>query len=157
MRKQAFLDRHYSGYWPNLAEVRRYFSAPAEQQGSLASGHGSVLLSVEGVNGTAQLELGKGRIDIELSIWANPKHGVVVIYSKCGPEHRVNYSSQGDLSRLHEFVRSNHGTRLPVGLFIPLEKACEAVKEFIETDGALPKSIEWIANRDLPPNSFPGP
>jgi hypothetical protein len=33
----------------------------------------------------------------------------------------------------------------------------EAVKEFIETDGALPKSIEWIANRDLPPNTFPEP
>jgi hypothetical protein len=27
----------------------------------------------------------------------------------------------------------------------------------METNGALPKSIEWIANRDLPPNTFPAP
>jgi hypothetical protein len=32
-----------------------------------------------------------------------------------------------------------------------------AVKEFIETDGGLPSSIEWIANNDLPPNTFPLP
>ena len=32
-----------------------------------------------------------------------------------------------------------------------------ALKEFIETDGALPKSIEWIANKDLPPGTFPDP
>jgi hypothetical protein len=27
----------------------------------------------------------------------------------------------------------------------------------METDGQLPKSIEWVANRDLPPNTFPDP
>ena len=31
------------------------------------------------------------------------------------------------------------------------------VKEFMETDGQLPKSIEWVANSDLPPNTFPNP
>ena len=50
-----------------------------------------------------------------------------------------------------------HDTVLPVGLFIPFKKAWIAVKEFIETDGKLPRSIEWIANRDLPPNTFPDP
>jgi hypothetical protein len=33
----------------------------------------------------------------------------------------------------------------------------EAVKEFIETDGELPKSIEWIADPDIPPGAFPDP
>jgi hypothetical protein len=33
----------------------------------------------------------------------------------------------------------------------------KAVKEFIETGGALPTSIEWIANSDLPENTFPDP
>jgi hypothetical protein len=61
------------------------------------------------------------------------------------------------LTRLREWVRSLHDTPLPVGLFIPFEQAWKAVKEFIETDGQLPKSIEWIANRDLPPNTFPDP
>jgi hypothetical protein len=67
------------------------------------------------------------------------------------------FSSKGDLSRIRELVRSFHNTPLPVGLFIPFESAWKAVKEFIETDGALPKSIEWIANSDLPPNTFPDP
>lgn len=37
------------------------------------------------------------------------------------------------------------------------EGCCEAVKEFIETDGQLPKCIEWVANKDLPPGTFPDP
>jgi len=61
------------------------------------------------------------------------------------------------LTRLREWVRSTHDTPLPAGLFVPFETAWKAVKEFIETDGELPKSIEWIANRDLPPNTFPDP
>jgi hypothetical protein len=31
------------------------------------------------------------------------------------------------------------------------------VKEFMETDGELPKSIAWIANKDLPANTFADP
>jgi Immunity protein Imm1 len=54
------------------------------------------------------------------------------------------FSSKGDLSRLHELVEATHGTPLPVGLFVPIEAAWQVVKEFIETDGELPKSIAWI-------------
>jgi hypothetical protein len=39
--------------------------------------------------------------------------------------------------------------RPPIGLFIPFDRAWLAVKEFIETDGALPKSIDWIASADM--------
>jgi hypothetical protein len=67
------------------------------------------------------------------------------------------FSSKGDLRRLRELVRSTHDTPLPVGLFIPFEQAWKAVKEFIETDGTLPQSIDWIANRDPPPSTFPDP
>jgi hypothetical protein len=47
-----------------------------------------------------------------------------------------------------------HGTPLPVGLFIPFEKAWLAVKEFMETDGKLPKSIDWIENDNCRPERF---
>jgi hypothetical protein len=60
-----------------------------------------------------------------------------------------------DLSRLGEFVESLHETQLSVGLFIPFPAAWKAVKEFMETDGELPTSIEWIATRDFPPGTFP--
>ena len=61
------------------------------------------------------------------------------------------------MSRLKEWVRNLHNDPLPIGLFIPFKNAWLAVKEFIETDGALPKSIEWVANKDLPAGTFPDP
>jgi Immunity protein Imm1 len=82
---------------------------------------------------------------------------VLLIYYKWGGGHKETFSSRGDLSRLRDLVRTTHDDPLPIGLFIPFGKAWSAVKEFLETDGALPRSIEWIANRDLPPNTFPDP
>lgn len=83
--------------------------------------------------------------------------GVLIVWSKWGGGHKETYTSKGDLSRLRDLVRGMHGTPLPVGLFISFEIAWPAVKEFLLTDGGLPKSIEWIANSDLPPNTFPDP
>jgi len=67
-------------------------------------------------------------------------------------------ASGGQFANINRPVSgATHDTPLPVGLFIPFERAWSAVKEFMETEGALPKSIEWVANRDLPPNTFPDP
>ncbi len=103
------------------------------------------------------IEAHKGRVVVRLKMWGHPELGVLLIWSKWGGGHKETFSSKGDLTRVREWVRSTHDTPLPVGLFIPFEEAWKAVKEFIETDGALPKSIEWVANRDLPPNTFPDP
>ena len=65
--------------------------------------------------------------------------------------------SKGDLSRLGEWVRTLHGDARPIGLYIPFAEAWQAVKEFIESDGELPKSIAWISAEDLPNNTFPDP
>jgi hypothetical protein len=46
---------------------------------------------------------------------------------------------------------------MPVGLFIPFEAAWTAVQEFIDKDGLRPRSIEWVDNYDLPPDTFPAP
>jgi hypothetical protein len=54
-------------------------------------------------------------------------------------------------------VKAKPGSRMPLGLFIPFEQALKAITEFIQTNGALPKSIEWIAAADLPEGSFPEP
>jgi hypothetical protein len=85
--------------------------------------------------------------------------GVYLIYDKWDGRTRQKYSyaPKGDFSRLGEFVESLHGTPLSVGLFVSFPKAWKAVKEFMETDGELPTSIEWIATRDLPPETFPIP
>ena len=58
---------------------------------------------------------------------------------------------------LRTLVKATQGSRMPIGLFIPFEQALKAVVEFIETDGALPRCIEWIASADLPEDAFPEP
>lgn len=72
-------------------------------------------------------------------MYGMPKLGVLLIYHR---SFAKAYTSKGDLSRLGEWVRNLDNDPLPVGLFIPFKSAWLAVKEFIETDGALPKSIE---------------
>ncbi len=86
-----------------------------------------------------------------------PGLGVLLFYNKFGGGYEDAYVSKGDMSRLKEWVRNLHNDPLPVGLFIPFHKAYEALTEFIETDGQLPKSIEWMASNDLPPDTFPDP
>lgn len=157
MKKRAYFDEYWGPGWPDVKWLERYFLASPDRRWAFSGGNDSAGLNAEGVEGTEHLDPNKGRIDVRLEMWGNPKLGVLLIYSKWGGGYKETFSSKGDLKRLRELVRSTHDTPLPVGLFIPFEMAWKAVKGFIETDGSLPKSIEWIANRDLPPNTFPDP
>lgn len=157
MRKRAYFDTYWGEGWPDLKWLERYFLAPPGHQWLFETRNDSGNLTVEGVDGTADLERNKGRIDIDLIIDGNREYGIHLYYRKWGGGLRESFWSRGDLTRLGEHVRSLHGTPLPVGLFIPFEVAWKAIKEFIETNGQLPKSIAWIANKDLPPNTFPDP
>jgi hypothetical protein len=157
LRKSTYFASRRSEGWPNPKELEHYFVARPEKRWFFETGNDSGGFSAEGADGTEHLEANKGRIDIDLQMWGNPDLGVLLIYSKWGGGHKQTCSSKGDLTRLRDLVRSTHDTLLPVGLFIPFSEAWKAVKEFIETDGQLPKSIEWIANRNLPPNTFPDP
>ena len=103
------------------------------------------------------MEYGEGRVDIRLEMWGNPKLGVLLIYSKLGRPDGFAFTSKGDFSRQGLYTQTLHGDPMPAWLYIPFEEAWKAVKEFIETDGALPKSIEWISNKDLTPDTFPDP
>jgi len=139
-------------------ELEPFFLAPEGQQWSYLGGNDSWGMSVDGLYGTA----GRPEIDqvkVTLFMFGNPDLGAYFIYSKWDGRirHKDSYATKGDLSRLGEFVKSRHGTPLSVGLFVPFPVAWKAVKEFMETDGELPTSIEWIATRDLPPGTFPVP
>jgi hypothetical protein len=157
MRKRSYFACDLREEWPSPKELERYFLAPPGERWFFETGNDAALLQAFGVDGTEHREEGKGRIDLDFDMWAHPEIGVLLIYSKWGGGLKQSYSSKGDLSRLREWVRSTHDTPLPVGLFIPYATAWKAVREFIETDGALPRSIEWVANRDLPPGTFPDP
>jgi hypothetical protein len=157
LKKRVYFDVFDGRGWPTPKQLEKYFLAPKGKQWFYTDGNDSAGLHAEGVEGTEHLELGKGRIDINLQMWGHPELGVLLVYSKAGGGYQETYSSKGDLTRLQEWVRTLHDDPMPIGLYIPFEKAWKAVKEFIETDGKLPTSIEWIANRDLPPNTFPDP
>jgi hypothetical protein len=158
VRKIGYFDQYWGEGWPDTKWLQKFFLAPKGQQWSYRGGNDNWGLTLEGVEGTEHFEpTDRRRINIYLDMWGHPELGVLLIYKKIGGSYGEVYSSRGDLSRLKEHVRGLHDTLLPIGLFIPFENAWLAVKEFMETDGNLPKSIEWIANDKLPPGTFPPP
>jgi hypothetical protein len=157
MKKMAyFASRDFVG-WPDPKDLERYFLAPPAECWFFETRNDGAAIYAEGVDGTEHLSPNGDRIDLNLTMYGHPELGVLLTYTKWGGGLKLMYSSKGDLSRLAEWVRTMHDTPMPVGLYVPFDKAWNAVKEFIETDGQLPKSIEWIANGDLPPGTFPLP
>lgn len=159
MKKDIYFDEFNGPGWPELRLLEPFFLAPKGNEWSYAGGNDSWGIDVEGLYGTEHLTPMTGRVDVHLYMMGNPQYGVCLIYDKWDGRigRGFSYSSKGDLSRLREYVRTRHGTLLPVGLFIPFPTAWKAVKEFMETDGELPQGIEWIAGEDLPPDVFPDP
>ena len=158
MGKTTYFDTYWGEGWPSPDWLKGFFVAPKEQQWSYRDGNESWRISIEGAEGTEQFEpTDPRRINIHLLMWGNSDLGVMLIYSKRGGGYKDIYNSKGDTLRLREHVRSLQDTPLPVGLFIPFDKAWPAVKEFMDTEGKLPKSIEWIPNEKLPPGTFSEP
>jgi Immunity protein Imm1 len=156
VRKFTYFDQIDGEGWPNPEDVKHYFFANPGQEWFHTWGNDTAGLSAEGLYGTEHEDhLAGHRVDLDLYIFGIPSLGVLLGYRKYGGGYDESYTSKGDLSRLKECVRNLHNDPLPVGLFIPFPKAYDAVKEFIETDGRLPKCIEWVADKDLPPGTFP--
>jgi hypothetical protein len=153
--RSAYIDFRRHRGWPTLEELQPYVLAPARQRSLLQTKNDNLGLVAEGVDGTEQLEPNEGRIDVDLDVWGHPELGILLIYSKWRGRLKQMYSSKGDLARLGGWIYSTNGAALPVGLFIDNAAAWSAVKEFIETNGDLPTSIDWISNHDLPAGTFP--
>ena len=146
MEKGIYFDVFDGRGWPAPSELEHYFLAPPGQRWTFGEGENDCWgLTAEGVDGTEHLGANAGRIDIDLTMIGNPDYGVLLHYRKWG----------GDLTRLKAWLWTVHGDLMPIGLFIPFEGAWLAVNEFMETDGALPKSIDWIADADIPEEAFP--
>jgi hypothetical protein len=157
MRKRSDINSEHSFGWPTPEKLRPYFLSPPGERWFFQTRNDTGFLAIEGLNDTDHLPQGGGRIDIRLEMYGHPDLGIFLYYLKTGGERRGAFSSKGDLTKLREWVRTLHNDPMPVGLFIPYADAWLAVKEFIKTDGELPKCIEWVANSDLPPGTFPDP
>jgi hypothetical protein len=156
MKKSAFFASRDIKGWPSPEEIEQYFLGPPGQRW-FETGNDTAGFTADGIDGTEHLEPKQARSNVRLALSAHPTLGVLLDWSKWDGEERQTYNSKGDLRRLREFVRNRHGDPLPVGLLVPYDVAWKAVREFLETDGQLPKSIEWIDDRDLPPDTFPDP
>ncbi len=158
MIKSTYFDTLDTSGWPTPDQLEPYFLAQKGKEWSYHGGNDSWVLDAQGLLGTEGLP-SIDRVNVHLYMTGHPDHGVLLQYAKWDGRIKkgFSYGSKGDLRRVREHVRSVHGTLLPIGLFVPFPVAWRAVKEFIETDGELPKGIEWIASRVIPPEAFPDP
>jgi Immunity protein Imm1 len=156
MEKWAGFDTYWGPGWPDEKWLEPFFLTPAGRRSFRERGCDSASLTGRGLYGTQSRDRDSS-VKAVLGIYFNPELGVLLDYRKSGGGVDETYESKGDMNRLWEWVVSTHGTSLPVGLFIPFEKAWQAVKEFMRTDGELPRCIEWIRDTDLPPGTWPDP
>jgi hypothetical protein len=155
MKIESYFDSHWGKGWPDLKNMEACFLDPVRRAQMFAAEKDGGSFFVE----KDESSIPTHEVKAALYIHMNPEHGVKLAYSRWDGriQRKYDFDSKGDLKRLQVFVRSLHDTPLSVGLFVSFERGWSAVKEFIETAGELPRSIEWVANRDLPPGTFPNP
>ena len=150
-----FLD--HSGFgWPDDKWLAPYFLTSAGRKTAFGIDNDCWGVTAECVEGTERLPREK-QIDIDLTILGNPDLGVLLFYDRWSATDGKAFYSKGNMKMLRRWVKTRHGDQRPIGLFIPFEPALKAIMEFIKTDGALPKCIEWVPSSDLPEGTFPEP
>src|SRR5262249_47779517 len=144
--KEAYFDSLLIDGWPRPKDIESYFLFAPDQPWPFAD-NDSAGFDIDGIDDTRHLPIrDQGRSSVSLHLSAHPILGVYLGWRKWDGLRREprSYVSKGDLSRLGQFVWDQHGSLYPVAFFVSYATAWRAVKEFLETDGALPESIEWI-------------
>lgn len=152
IRHTYFLDHHGQG-WPEPKWLKPFFLTAAGRQQAFSEQQ-SWGLKLYGLDGTERLERYKDRIDLDLTIQGDLRQGVLLFYHISGGGRWVAKYSKGDTTKWRQWIETPQGDQMPIALFIPFETAWTAINEFIERDGILPQSIEWIADQDLPEYAF---
>jgi len=99
----------------SLEELERHFWARLREKGTVDGE-----FTAEGVNGMAHLETRDGRIDVNLQLWGDQEHGVMLQYWKRGVGEVYGFA--GDSRRLREWIHGPcYETWMPVALSIPPE------------------------------------
>lgn len=151
MKKRCYFEHFDGPGWPTPEQLAPYFFGGRLPPWTFESRNDSWGLEVFGLYGTESLPE-EERVNVHLYISGRPDAGITLDYRKWdGRIKKVDYFySEGDLSKRELFINTAHGDLLCWALFVPFDAGWRAVKEFIETDGELPKAISWISSRDLP-------
>ena len=159
VKKEAAFGDHWGNGWPDISAVEQDLSDPDKLAKLFAKGRDGGCFSIEWIYDKGGSIPQFGLVGAILYMHMHPDHGIKLQYSRWDRriEKKETYHSKGDLARLKQFVRSFHRTPLSIGLFIPFEIGRKAVKEFLQTDGELPQSVNWISDDDLPSEVFPLP
>lgn len=159
VKREAAFDDHWGNGWPDISAVEQGLADPEKLAQLLAKGRDGGCFSIEWIYDKSDSTPQFGTVGAVLYMHMNTDHGIKLQYSGWDRRtgNRETYHSKGDLMRLKQFVRSFHGTPLSIGLFVPFEKGRKAIKEFLQTDGELPRSVDWISDDDLPSEVFPIP
>lgn len=158
IQKSAYFDEHWGDGWPSLENIKYRLIDVSGRSKFFEKGLDGGSFFIE-TSGSAERAQRDGAVfKAGLYVHMHPLHGVKLQHSMSSNRiSRTSHHSKGDFSRLRDFVRSFHDTPLSLGLFIPFEPGWRAVEEFIRTEGKLPTAISWLADDDLPPETFPLP
>jgi hypothetical protein len=149
----SYFDTRFTEQWPTVDEIAPFFIG----SGSLwfdTGGNDSAALVARSVESGLSSHY---RRDVSLRMDGFPNVGVMLHHVTREPGGRFGRFSLRTSRELASHIRTLHNSPVPFGLITPFEQAFLAVKEFIENDGRLPKSIAWVHENDLPEGTFPLP
>lgn len=81
--RTTFFGELPSQGWPDIALVKPYFEASGKSWFG-HTGNDSASFTLEGIAGDPDAPRGKGRLDLDLYIWGDPRHGVLLWYHRDG-------------------------------------------------------------------------
>jgi hypothetical protein len=159
VKKEASFDDHWGNGWPDIKAVRDCLSDPERLAQFFAKGRDGGCFSIEWIYSPSSSPPQFDLVGATLYMHMNPDLGIKLQYSRWDGRtgEKKTYHSKGSLTRLKEFVPSFHGTPLSIGLFVSFDKGSKAVSEFLQKEGELPSSIDWVSDDDLPSEIFPRP
>jgi hypothetical protein len=157
MKRRIYFGDFQHGRWPDPRELERYFIEAEGGGWPMAGGNDNWGFTIDGLDGTTHLPDEEDRVVVDLNMIGFPGRGVAFVYAKWDgrTKQRHDYASKGDMRRVKETVYAAQYTPVSVGTIVPFADAYRAVKEFMETDGELPRSIEWVSVDELPPRASP--
>jgi hypothetical protein len=144
MKKSTRFDKiQHDSHWPEPEQMKPYFLGPGGRWEFEAGGcDGSLRLDNDGDT-------------IKMYMTGHSEYGVHLNYISSKGGKKESFSSKGSEGLLWYWFRDNQDNAVSFGLTVPFKKAWEAVSEFLESDGKLPKSIDWIKDEDIPRGVIP--